>query len=221
MTSTVAAPQSSERQEILRRYYSWHSPVYDGTRWSFLFGRTRLMRRVIQLTPAPRRILEIGCGTGSNLRVLASGLPRAHLLGVDGSSSMLRRAAHRLRRWADRVQLQDTFYKAPLALDPAPDLILFSYCLSMLDTQWPEALEAAQADLAPGGWLAVVDFHGSRFPGFRRWMARNHVRMERHLLPALQQGFEPVWSTVESAYGGCWDYFLFLGRGRSHRQPGV
>ena len=37
------------------------------------------------------------------------------------------------------------------------DTIFFSYCLSMVPT-WPGALEAAFANLKPGGELLIVDF---------------------------------------------------------------
>ena len=48
----------------LTRYYRWHAPLYDATRWSFLFGRAALIRG-IALHRRPRRILEVGCGTGA------------------------------------------------------------------------------------------------------------------------------------------------------------
>lgn len=67
---------------------------------------------------------------------------------------------------------------------------------------------------APGGSLAVVDFHGSRHGWFRRWMQANHVRMDEHLLPVLKAGFYADMASVRPAYGGLWQYFLFLGRRR-------
>jgi hypothetical protein len=42
---------------------------------------------------------------------------------------------------------------------------VFSYCLSMIDPGWQQALDAALCDLQPGGLLAVVDFHDTRFSG--------------------------------------------------------
>ncbi len=37
------------------------------------------------------------------------------------------------------------------------DTVFFSYCLSMVPT-WPAAIEAALANLKPGGNLLIVDF---------------------------------------------------------------
>ena len=43
-------------------------------------------------------------------------------------------------------------------------------------------------------------------------MGVNHVRMEGHLRPALGPGLRSVHDEVRSAYGGLWEYFLFVGR---------
>jgi ubiquinone/menaquinone biosynthesis C-methylase UbiE len=55
-----------DTQESLRGYYRLHSKIYDATRWSFLFGRHRLIELVAS-HKTPTRILEVGCGTGTNL----------------------------------------------------------------------------------------------------------------------------------------------------------
>ena len=54
----------------LDRYYRWHAHFYDATRWAFLFGRKALIRLAAKQLQ-PRRILEVGCGTGKNLAELA------------------------------------------------------------------------------------------------------------------------------------------------------
>ena len=92
------------------------------------------------------------------------------------------------------------------------DLIVFSYCLSMIDPGWERAVDSALRDLRPGGRLAVVDFHDTRFAGFRRWMGVNHVRMDGHLLSYLNARCPPVAQTLHSAYGGGWRYFRFIGQ---------
>ncbi|MGB4876086.1 MAG: class I SAM-dependent methyltransferase, partial [Candidatus Competibacter sp.] len=72
----------------LTRYYRWHAPLYDATRWSFLFGRAALIRG-IALHRRPRRILEVGCGTGANLLRLSRWFPDADITGLDLSADML------------------------------------------------------------------------------------------------------------------------------------
>ncbi len=195
----------------LERYYHWHAPIYDLTRWSFLFGRSALLRQLL-IGPAPEHLLEVGCGTGRNLEQLAWQFPEARLTGVDLSEAMLTRAERRLRRYGTRVRCFHRRFAAPIPLDPPCDVVLFSYALTMMNPGWEQALAAAKELLPPGGRIAVVDFGGSRWTWFRRWMGRNHVRLDDHLLPRLQGGFRTEAVRVAQAYGGLWRYFLFLGR---------
>jgi S-adenosylmethionine-diacylgycerolhomoserine-N-methlytransferase len=75
-------------------------------------------------------------------------------------------------------------------------------------------LDQAWQDLPAGAYIAVVDFHCSPLRWFRQWMQFNHVRMEKHLLPELEQRFTTNFKTVKSAYGGLWQYFIFVGQKR-------
>ncbi len=194
----------------LERYYRWHARIYDATRWSFLFGRTGLAERVATLR-TPENILEIGCGTGRNLARLARRFPQARLTGLDLSADMLARARRGLESFGDRVELAHQAYTRPLHDEPRFDLIVLSYCLSMIDPGWEQVIASARQDLRPRGLIAVVDFHDSNRPTFQRWMGVNHVRMEGHLLPELRARFQPLDSAVHRAYGGLWRYFHFVG----------
>ncbi|HRC70774.1 MAG TPA: methyltransferase domain-containing protein [Candidatus Competibacter denitrificans] len=201
----------TERQtDPLSRYYRWHARLYDATRWSFLFGRAQLIQ-AIATDRQPRRILEIGCGTGANLLRLSRQFPNAQITGLDLSADMLAQARRKLAQRASAVTLLQQRYDRPLSAEPAFDLIVCSYCLSMIDPGWQQALDAALGDLQPGGLLAVVDFHDTRFSGFRRWMGFNHVRMDGHLLPSLNERCEALTQNVRPAYGNVWRYFSFIG----------
>jgi S-adenosylmethionine-diacylgycerolhomoserine-N-methlytransferase len=204
---------AQEQTKTMERYYRLQSKIYDATRWSFLFGRQRIIREIPLDAGAPAHMLEVGCGTGYNLRRLARRFPRAHLSGMDVSPDMLRLARRDTRAFGRRVVL----IQAPYTLGEdrfagGLDAILFSYSLTMINPQWSELLEQAERDLRPGGFIAVVDFHDSRFPWFKRHMGVNHVRMDGHLLPALRERFEPLLAEVRAAYGGLWLYLLFVGR---------
>lgn len=203
MSSTTA------QNSALERYYQFHSRIYDATRWSFLFGREEVLRRVLRVAN-PRRILEVGCGTGRNLVSLRRLFPEAHVTGVDLSEQMLAIAAGK----ADgQVTLLRRSYSLPVHTEGRPfDLVLFSYALSMFNPGWEHAIDAAWDDLEDGGVIAVVDFSHSRFSWFRRWMGVNHVRMENHLWPHLSQKFVPLLDDRFSAYGGLWRYGIFIGR---------
>jgi S-adenosylmethionine-diacylgycerolhomoserine-N-methlytransferase len=199
---------------VLARYYRGHARIYDATRWSFLFGRTALIHALGRNSNPPRNILEIGCGTGDNLLRLARQFPGSAVTGLDLSTDMLARARRKLEARQLPVTLLEQRYDRPLYPEPVFDLIVFSYCLSMINPGWNQALESAAQDLRPGGRVAVVDFHDTRFAGFRRWMAINHVRMDGHLMPSLNMLCHPISARLHKAYGGGWRYFSFIGQKR-------
>lgn len=195
----------------MRRYYRFHAAIYDWTRWAFLFGRGTLLQRLPDVEQ--QVLLEVGCGTGHNLRQLARQRPAWRLLGVDVSADMLARASKATLSYSRRVQLfEKTYGTGDFRPEEPVDLVLFSYALTMFNPGWEAALDQAFQDLKPGGRIAVVDFHDSPSAGFRWWMGKNHVRMDGHLLPALEARFQPEIKAVYPAWGGWWRYFMFIGR---------
>lgn len=218
-SDSVLQATPADHTAVLSRYYRWHARLYDATRWSFLFGRAALIRALAHRSPPPRHMLEIGCGTGSNLLRLARQFPEAAVTGLDLSADMLVRARRKLARARRKlargqppVTLLHQRYDRPLYPEPVFDLIVFSYCLTMINPGWDRAVDAALRDLRPGGRLAVVDFHDTPFADFRRWMGVNHVRMDGHLLPSLEARCPPLERTLGNAYGGGWRYFRFIGQ---------
>lgn len=201
---------AAQNVDALSRYYRWHARLYDLTRWSFLFGRTALLQTLAQHQP-PRRILEIGCGTGSNLLRLHRQFPNATIMGLDLSADMLAQARRKISVFSAPIALIQRRYDQPLRPETPFDLIVFSYCLSMINPGWNQAIDAALCDLRTGGLLAVVDFHDTPSSYFSRWMALNHVQMDAHLLPYLSARCTPLVQSVQPAYGGGWRYFRFIG----------
>lgn len=199
----------------LKRYYRMHARIYDTTRWSFLFGRQTIIEQASRKIK-PERILEVGCGTGRNLLALAKQFPETQITGVDLSSDMLEIAETKLEPVSDRVTVIEQKYNAPLKNGNGEkeeyDLVLFSYALSMFNPGWEEAINAAKEQLSDNGVIAIVDFHNSRFDRFRSWMQVNHVKMEGHLLPKLEENFTPETNQTCKAYKGVWEYLLFIGR---------
>lgn len=189
----------------LSDYYRWHAAIYDWTRWTFLFGRTRLIHVAVERVQ-PRRIIEIGCGTGKNLVQLARAFPMAEIVGMDLSDEMLGKARRKTDRFGSRITLLKYAYNQAtyLAGDPF-DLIVFSYCLSMINPGYAEVLHTCQKDLSPSGCLAIVDFHDTPFRWFREWMGLNHVRLDGQILEALRlSGLRLGHCDLRRAYGGLW-----------------
>lgn len=188
-------------------YYRLHSKIYDATRWIFLFGRKAAAAEIA--ARKPERILEIGCGTGANLRTLRRHSADSQLVGLDISTAMTEMAEKKMTN-DPKTEIINGDYSKPV--DPGGfDAVLFSYCLTMVNPGWEILLESAVADLKPGGILAVTDFHDTPIVPFRRWMAVNHVRMEGQLIPRLQKLLPDNQTTIHHAYLGFWRYFIFLG----------
>jgi len=197
---TTGAPQTA-----LQGYYAMHAKIYDATRWSFLFGREHILQRIAGIAN-PKRILEVGCGTGRNLLSLRRLFPLAEITGVDLSSDMLQVAQQKVRN----VTLVQQSYDTPVSGDF--DLVLCSYALTMFNPGWEKAIQTAAQDLRPQGLMAVVDFSHTQSATFRRWMGVNHVRMEGQLWPQLRTEFATLVDIRRPAYAGLWHYGMFIGQ---------
>jgi trans-aconitate 2-methyltransferase len=95
----------------------------------------------------PRRVVDLGCGTGSALPILSARFPGADVMGVDGSNAMLERA----RAGGFAAVSADIAAWSP----PHPIDVLFSnaalHWVPDHRTLFPRLLGC----LAPGGVLAV------------------------------------------------------------------
>lgn len=209
MTAGRTNKEKSHSEQV-RNYYKFHSYVYDISRWTFLFGRNKILKMIPPLPPQAR-ILEIGCGTGRNLRRLQNQYPDAQITGVDLSSDMLKVAKKRVKGTKQIRLINADFLSDDLELKSF-DLILLSYSLTMFGQQADSILERISQNLKPGGYVAVVDFNTSPAEWFRKWMNLNHVDFSGTFLPLLQQKFDVVETEVNEVYLGLWNYFLFVGR---------
>ena len=212
LSSPLSEMNSPSGNSAIERYYRFHSVIYDATRWSFLFGRNAIIDEIARVMPAPRRVLEVGCGTGRNLVQLARRFTPANITGVDVSEPMLQIAKSKGAVYGRRIQLVHGRYEKPMNDGKGFDVILFSYALSMFNPGWEAALEVAMEDLSDRGIIAIVDFHDSQHTPFKKWMGVNHVRMDSHLRPKLFELCDPVVDTVRNAYMGVWEYSLLIGR---------
>jgi S-adenosylmethionine-diacylgycerolhomoserine-N-methlytransferase len=171
---------SNERdshREFLNTYYGLSRSIYDLTRKYYLFGRDTALRQLAGERWS--KLIEVGPGTGRNLRKLRQMRNDVLLGGVEASDAMLEHARERCP-WARLVHGFAEDYPYHEVLGDRPDRILFSYCISMV--QDPDAaLRNARSSLAPGGEVLIVDFgdlSGVREPfrsALRKWLATFHV----------------------------------------------
>ncbi len=117
-----------------------------------------------RLAGCPKRILEIGCGTGLLSAQLAARFPQAELVLTDISAQMLAQAERRLGARATYGFMDGQW----------PDVALgeFDLIASSLAFQWFDdlsgALERLGAMLAPGGVLAFATLGSKSFAAWRR-----------------------------------------------------
>ena len=191
----------ADQAVAMDRMYRVTRHVYDLTRAYYLLGRDRLLAKVA--TAPSAATLEVGCGTARNLIRLARRPEPGELFGLDASHEMLETAAASIERsgverggrrpivlrqgLAEQLDAQRMFGReAPF------DTIYFSYCLSMVPT-WPGAIEAALANLKPGGEMLIVDFWDQKdLPGWfaaglKRWLSLFHVHYRPEVHEALTE----------------------------------
>ena len=146
--------------------YRFTRHIYDFTRRYYLLGRDQLLKEII--TGPDTATLEVGCGTARNLVKLGKRTTTGALYGLDASHEMLETASKSISSaglpHSDNppIMLRQGLAEEldgvkMFGRDEPFDTIFFSYCLSMVPT-WPGALEAAFANLKPGGELLIVDF---------------------------------------------------------------
>lgn len=175
----MASIPTPDHAALMDRVYRGQRHIYDFTRKYYLFGRDRLIRELD--CKAGMSVLELGCGTGRNLQLIASAWQGVRCHGLDISSEMLKNARRRLGV-GGRLALGDAtrFDAEALFGRQGFDRVVLSYAVSMIP-DWQAALARAAEALAPGGSLHVVDFGDFEgMPRFLRgllhlWLARFHV----------------------------------------------
>jgi S-adenosylmethionine-diacylgycerolhomoserine-N-methlytransferase len=190
----TAAPLATgtEHSRLMDRVYRHQRHIYDLTRKYYLLGRDRMICG-LDLHEG-QSLLEVGCGTGRNLAVVAHHYPAARLFGLDISSEMLATARRKLSGLGGDVTLRELdasrFVPADFG-EPGFDRIMISYALSMIP-DWEKTVAASLAALNPGGSLHIADFGQQEgLPAWfgsllRAWLRRFHVQPRANLESALR-----------------------------------
>ena len=214
------SPSTTSQEQVgthlkTNEYYKFHTPIYDATRWLFLFGRRRLVGQLIHLVSRPDPIIaDVGCGTGYMLNLFREYIADARLIGIDPSTEMLDKT-----RGKFKMDNQISLYNGTLPdvsnQLPATDVVLFSYSLTMMSDRHTvrQNLELASQTLRSGGLLGIVDFHSTTYNWFKKWMKLNHVRFDydfQQMLSTLR--LDTLVRLHPKAYLGWWRYTLYIGQ---------
>ncbi len=144
--------------QFVRRRYNKLAPIYVAFEYVFLLppGIRRRTVKALGLKPG-NRVLEVGCGTGRNLRLLSSAVGTSgHIYGVDLSEGMLGRA----KALTERHQLANVTLlhedAAAYGLPEQVDAALFSLSYATMPHR-QQVLQHAWKQLKPGGRLVIMD----------------------------------------------------------------
>lgn len=121
----------------------------------------------------PRRIADIGVGTGYFALPLAERLPAAHVLGVDVEPRMLEVLAERAaeKGVADRVETVSTTADRPGLDDGSVDVVLLVAVYHELDDR-AAYMQRVRKALASGGRVVICDWRHDR--GFDHGPPEHH-----------------------------------------------
>jgi demethylmenaquinone methyltransferase / 2-methoxy-6-polyprenyl-1,4-benzoquinol methylase len=138
---------------------------FPGTGWSYdrvvawttLGCDARWKRRLLDLVPPSRAILDLACGTGIVAFALLDRFPSARVVGVDMTEDYLAvaRAKH-TARGGDVVWLLGDAVAAPVAERGPFDAIVSSYLPKYVDPE--RLLDNVLPALRPGGVIVLHDF---------------------------------------------------------------
>ena len=178
-----------DHAQRMENFYQGQAEDYDRFRERLLHGREELFRSL----PVPEGgvWVDLGGGTGGNLEWLGDRIHRLRkVYVVDLSTSLLEVARKRNER---RVgTMSRPFAADATTFRPAEtqaDVVTFSYALTMIP-DWYAAVANAEAMLAPGGTIGVVDFYVSR-----KHAAEGETR---HGWPTRE--FWPLWFGIDNVF---------------------
>lgn len=143
-----------------RAMFSRIAPGYDRINAAISLGLDNHWRRAVPRSLpagwAPRRMLDVCCGTGALLGVLAQAFPGAEAVGLDFAPGMLAAAAARFYPAANPPWLVEGDQNALPFADGCFDLVTNAFGLrNSVDLR--QALVEMHRVTAPGGVMAVLE----------------------------------------------------------------
>lgn len=140
----------------------------------------RFVEEAVPRPPAGGTVADVGCGGGQVARLLAERDPACHVVGVDLSASMVRRAARQAGDLPNLAFRQGDAMDLPLG-DGSADLVVSVASIK----HWPDRLQGLQQIhrvLRPGGALCILEVDSRCSPQ----AARRFAGLWRFVLPGTR-----------------------------------
>jgi len=140
-------------------------------------------------------VVEIGCGTGLNFRLLRDRVGwEGKIIGVDLTAEMLSEANRRIERnkWTniELVQCDAGAYSFPEHVDG----VISTFAITLV-AEYDEIIKRGAAALAPGKRFVVLDFKLP--PGWPRWLVKLFVVLTRPFGVTLDLADRHPWESME------------------------
>ena len=108
----------------------------------------------------PKRIIDLGCGTGSTTLMLKQAFPNAEIIGLDLSPHMLVMAEYKARQLGLDIQWQHGLAEATTLATETFDVVTASLLFHETPPRISRAiLQEASRLLVPGGQVVILDGH--------------------------------------------------------------
>ena len=144
--------------------HDWLLPLYDPL-WRFVLREDSLRREILaHAAIGPRsRVLDVGCGTGTQAVLVKRTHPDAEVVGIDGDPKALALAKRKAQRAGVELELDEGLATALPYADARFDRVLSSLVFHHLEEGDKRgALAEILRVLAPGGTFLLVDFGAPR-----------------------------------------------------------
>jgi ubiquinone/menaquinone biosynthesis C-methylase UbiE len=189
----LAKKRIAELYQKRARHYDYSANFYDliGIRE---FAYRRIAVDALKLEHGDT-VVEIGCGTGLNFRLLRNRVgAEGKIIGVDLTAEMLSAAGRRIERnkWTniELVQCDAGAYVFPEYVDG----VISTFAITLVE-EYDEIIKRGAAALAPGKRLAVLDF---KLPAtWPMWLVKFFVILTRPFGVTLDLGDRHPWESIE------------------------